>query len=98
MVDLVLNDSGLLIRSNDLVIGDSDNQNISDILNAEKGEFKRSVQIGVGANNLINSAIDIQAIKSIITLNLSLDGFNVSDVDITIDNSNLNIVPYATRT
>ena len=97
MVDLILNGNGLLVRSNDLVIGNSDNQNITDILTAEKGEFKRTPQIGCGANNFINSVIDYQNIKSIISLNLTLDGFLVTDVEINKTDEGLDIIPYAER-
>jgi hypothetical protein len=98
MKDLKLDSTGtLLIRANDLVIGESDNQNIADIIESEKGEFKRTPQIGVGSNNFINSPMDAENIKSIVTLNLQLDGFTVQDVEVEISGNDLVITPYAER-
>jgi hypothetical protein len=98
MKDLLLDSEGdLLIRDGDFVIGDSDAQNITDIIQSEKGEFKRSPQIGVGSNNFINSVIDVENIKSIVTLNLELDGFNVQNVEVSKVNDELTIIPYAER-
>ena len=97
MKDLLLDSDTLLIRNNDFVIGDSDSQNINDVLQAEKGEFKRTPQLGVGATNFINSPTDIQNIKSVVQLNLELDGFTVQEVIVEQTTDGLTIIPYAER-
>jgi len=97
MKDLILENRTLLIRNGDLVIGDSDAQNINDIMEAEKGEFKRTPEIGVGSNNFINGTRDSQNIKTITTLNLQLDGFIVKDVEVLKEGRDLIIIPYAER-
>lgn len=97
MKDLILDGNTLLIRNGDLVIGEADNQHITDILTAEKGEYKRNPEIGVGSNNFINSPIDVQNIKQIVSLNLELDGFTVQEVEVRKDGDTLTIIPYAER-
>jgi hypothetical protein len=94
---LLTEEQNLFIGNNDLKIGFSDDQNIYDILISEKGEYKRTPQIGVGANNLLNANIDIQAIKNNVRLNLEIDGFVVQDVEVTVDSDNYIINPICTR-
>jgi hypothetical protein len=97
MVDILLNESqGLVIKNNDLVVGESNDQNIYDILISAKGEWKRTPQIGCDANNFLNSPFDSQAIKNIVRLNLELDGFTVNEV-IVNNNDDIEIKPVATR-
>lgn len=98
MVDILLQENqNLVIENNDLKIGFSDDQNIYDILISEKGEYKRTPQIGCEANNFLNSVFDRQAIRNIVRLNLEIDGFNVEDVLVENNNDNIDIKPIAKR-
>jgi hypothetical protein len=97
MNDLLLSSTGdLLIVNGDLKIGFSDSQNIVDILQAVKGDYKRSPQIGLNAITFSNSNTTNSDIKAQVKLQLELDGFRVSDVKIDRTNG-LNIIPYAER-
>lgn len=98
MKDLLLNSDGdLLVRNGDLVIGESDNQNITDILQSAKGEYKRSPQTGLNAHNFLSGTGNEQDIKTQAKLQLELDGFRVKDINVTFADGNINIDPYATR-
>jgi hypothetical protein len=98
MDDILLTEGQeLVIKNNDLVIGDCDDQNIYDILISEKGEWKLTPQIGCNAINFINSPFDVQAIKNIVRLNLEIDGFKVNEIFVSNDNDNIEIKPVATR-
>lgn len=99
MNDIVLNSDGSLkIKGNDLVIGDCDGQNINDILNSNKGDYKMNPQIGVNAVSFANGATSPANIKAQVKLQLQLDGFNVSDVMVKTEaNGTINIIPYASR-
>lgn len=98
MVDILLNTDGdLLIRNGDLVVGNSDDQNVSDILQSQKGDYKRSPQIGLNAINFLSSTQNGQDIKTQVKLQLQLDGFTVQDVKITTVDKQLQIEPTVTR-
>lgn len=99
MNDLVLNsDSSFKTKSNDLVVGNCDGQNINDILNANKGDYKMNPQVGVNAISFSNGSTSPVNVKAQVKLQLQLDGFNVSDVMVKTEaNGTINIIPYATR-
>ena len=98
MIDIQFDeDMNFRIKNNDFVLGNSDDQNITDIMQSVKGDFKRNPQIGLNATNFSNSAISNADIKAQTKLQLELDGFRVKDVIVTRENGNINIVPYAER-
>lgn len=98
MKDLLLNSEGdLLIRNSDLVIGDSDGQNINDILQSVKGDYKRNPQIGLNAISFSNGTTSNADIKAQTKLQLELDGFRVKDIAIEKIDGVINITPYAER-
>ena len=99
MIDLLLDSQGdLKFKSNDLILGNSDNQNITDILQSVKGDYKRSPQTGLNAPIFTNSNATASDIKAQAKLQLELDGFRVKDVIVTRDSEgNINIEPYAER-
>ena len=99
MKDILLDSEGdLKYKSNDLVIGDSDNQNITDILQSVKGDYKRSPQTGLNAFIFTNSNTPNSDIKAQAKLQLELDGFRVRDIIVTKDQfGNINIDPNAER-
>lgn len=99
MKDLLLDSDGnFKFKRNDLVIGDSDNQNITDILQSVKGDYKRSPQTGLNAIRFNNGTTGITDIKNQAKLQLELDGFKVKQIIVTTDlEGQLNIEPYAER-
>ncbi len=99
MKDLLLDSDGnFKFKRNDLVIGDSDNQNITDIIQSVKGDYKRSPQTGLNAIRFSNGDTRDVDIKAQVKLQLELDGFNVTNIILTRDaDNNLNIEPYAER-
>lgn len=98
MIDYILDENGdYLIRDGQFVIGDSDKQNIFDILYSEKGEYKAHPEIGAGVGKLSHSPYEKETIKSLIKSNLVLDNFSVSDVKITTKDNVLIIDPIAIR-
>lgn len=99
MVDILLNSDGdLKYKNNDLVIGNSDNQNITDILQSVKGDYKRSPQTGLNAQTFTNSNTPISDIKAQAKLQLELDGFRVRDISVTRnEDGSINIESYVER-
>jgi len=97
MIDLLLDNDGELIVTTDLKIGFSDGQNINDILQSNKGEYKRNPQIGLNAVLFSNGNTPINDIKQQCKLQLELDGFRVKDVIVTKEGKDINIEPYAER-
>ena len=59
--DFLLNDNDeLIIENGDFKVGYSDNQNVDLLIRTPKGANKFHPQAGVGINNYINSALDVQ--------------------------------------
>lgn len=98
MKDLLLNEAGdFKIKDNDLAIGESDGQNINDILQSVKGDYKRSPQTGLNAIAFTNGNATTADIKAQAKLQLELEGFRVKDIIVTRVNGNITIEPYAER-
>jgi hypothetical protein len=98
MKDLLLNESGdFKIKDNDLSIGEADGQNINDILQSVKGDYKRSPQTGLNAISFLNGNASSADIKAQVKLQLELDGFRVKDIIIGRTKGNITIEPYAER-
>lgn len=78
----------------DFLINDSTNQDIYAILKAQKGQFYASPLVGVGADNYINSSIDVRAIRQEVRSQLEYDGFKVEKLDIlnTVDSFDINVI------
>lgn len=81
MQDILFTDN-LVIENGDLQIGESTNQHVEHVLIANKSEWKRNPEIGVGITNMLNSeeAMDflIEAKK-----NLEYDGMKVNNISFT---------------
>lgn len=87
--DLQLNTNGdLLVVAGNLVIGESDEQHIIDILSAYPGEYKQFPMIGVYIHRTVNGLID-GFIKRDIRINLESDGYVINKIEFT--ESELNI-------
>lgn len=81
--DIQLDETGdLLISNGNLVVGESDNEHIGEILRAYPGEYKQSPMIGVDIKRAINGAIDGN-VRRDIRLNLQADGLRVSNLVFT---------------
>lgn len=97
MDDLILVDGDLKIKNNDLAVGNGDAQQITDIIQSVKGDYKRNPQTGLNAVNFTSGNTLNSDIKAQTKLQLELDGFRVKDVDIIRENGNITISPYAER-
>lgn len=78
----------LLIKNGDFVIGDSDTQNIHDIINDNKGEWKQYTNVGLGIFYYLNSPLDRTSFKQQIALQLQSDGFNTQNMILSFNNTN----------
>ncbi|MCT2563957.1 oxidase [Chryseobacterium herbae] len=78
MKDFLFNDD-LQISNGDFVIGESDNQHQKHILQAFKGEFKKTPEIGVGIEQILNEdsfiPVMIEAKKM-----LEYDGMTINNI------------------
>jgi hypothetical protein len=83
MTDLLLDDTGdLSLSGNDFVFGLSDQQHQELLLLTEKGEWKESPLVGVGAMKFLESESTADLLREI-RLQFSNDGMNVNAISIT---------------
>jgi len=75
-------ETDLVIDLGDFVLADSDQQNVQDIINAYKGNYKEFPLIGVGIDTYRNSTPDPSELQSIVKKQLEADGFTVNSVTI----------------
>jgi hypothetical protein len=74
--DFKLESNILTIKNNDLVIGQSDQQHISDLINSHLGWYREFPLVGASASDYINSpASDIPKFESAIKESLKSDGY-----------------------
>lgn len=96
--DFALYGNDLRIQNGDLAIAESDSQHIADTLNAFPGWWKENPADGVGVFQYLNSAGQEQTLKRSIMIQLSSDGYNVSNPDVSINSAGqLYINPNATK-
>jgi len=81
MNDILIN-GDISIKNGDLVVGDSDGQNIEFIISAKPGQFYQFPTLGVGIVDEINSSISKQALKLKIKTNLETDNYRVNRIDV----------------
>lgn len=89
MRDFLLNNNSLQIRYGDFVIGDTDNQNCSLIVQYHPGHLKSDPTLGVGIDNMILGQITAE-FRKIISRELSNDGYKLKQLTFD-DNGNLQI-------
>lgn len=82
MEDILINDD-IRIKNGDLVVGDSNGQEIEFILSAKAGQFYQFPTLGVGIVDEINSSISKQELKLKIKNNLEADDNRVNRVDVS---------------
>lgn len=94
--DLALLGNDLLIQNGDLAISESDTQHIADTLNAFPGWWKENPADGVGVFAFFNSAGQEQTLKRNMQIQLSSDGYKVSNPQVSVTaTGQLNINPNA---
>jgi hypothetical protein len=90
--DILRDDDGdLLIKNGDFSIGESDQQHIKDILDAQQGEFKEFPLAGFGAINYIKKTITADEFKRDLKIQLNYDGYTNATIDTSKGIENLNI-------
>lgn len=91
ITDILFDETGedLLFVNGDLVIGESTEQHINDLMRGYKGDFRFAPQLGVGINTLLLDEIDEQEVKRLVRSELQRDGLTVETV--TIENGLLNV-------
>lgn len=78
------NTGDLLIIDGSLVIGPSDDQNVSVLISASKGEFKHAPALGVGIIDFVKKSSDTSDnLKRRIAVNLKADGYKVSRLSLS---------------
>jgi len=81
MKDIILGTGGdLLIVNGDLVIGDSTKQQAETLFLTEKGSFKESLEVGVGASGYLESESRSDLLREI-KVQFTNDGLDVSITD-----------------
>lgn len=82
----------------DLVIAESDNQHIQDILQSEPGWYKEFPQVGASVRKLLKARINVQKVTSLIKQQLEADGYQVNQPTVSINANGKTIVnPRAKR-
>jgi hypothetical protein len=75
-------DGDLLIKDNDLFIGNSDQQHQEDLLITEKGAIKQFLGTGVGIGKFLESE-DPAGLLREINIQFTADGMKVNEIKIT---------------
>ena len=83
--DFALQGNDILILNGDFAIAESDNQHIADTLNAFPGWWKENPADGVGIFAYTNSAGQEQALKRAIQIQLTSDGYKVTNPQVEVD-------------
>ena len=78
MKDFLFKDD-LQITNGDLAIGESDNQHQEHILKAFKGEYKKTPEIGVGIEQMLNEDSPVSFIIEA-KKNLEYDGMKIKNI------------------
>lgn len=86
MNDILIRDD-IEIKNGDLVVGDSDSQDVEFIITAKPGQFYQFPTLGVGIVDELNGSISKQALRLKIKNNLEADNRRVNKIEIkgTID-------------
>jgi len=82
-MDDILVNTDIRIKDGDLVVGDSDGQNIEFIITAKPGQFYQFPTLGVGIVDEIKGNISKQALRIKITSNLEADNYRVNRIDVS---------------
>ena len=81
--DFKLDSNVLVIKNNDLVIGESDQQHITDLINSHYGWFREFPLLGASASDYQNApSTDLPKFESAIKEALKTDGYQKKKVKI----------------
>lgn len=83
---MLLGDDGdLMVENGGLAIGQTDDQNVSMLISASKGEFKHAPALGVGMVDFIkkSSPSASEELKRRISVNLKADGYKVNRLNLS---------------
>lgn len=95
--DFDLKDNDLVFADGDFAIAESDQQHVSDTINAYAGWWKENPTDGVGIMLYQNSSLGLQKLSRKVKIELEKDGYKVSNPIIEFGQSGtLNIYPNAT--
>ena len=95
--DFALQGNDIVIQNGDFAIAESDTQHIADTLNAFPGWWKEAPQDGVGVLEYFNSAGQEQSLRRELQIQLTSDGYKVTNPQVTRDaNGKLIVNPNAT--
>lgn len=90
--DFLKDDAGdLRVITGDLVIGQSDQQHVEDIIYMQPGELKEFPLIGFGAINYIKRTMTTDEFKRDLKIQLDYDGYTNAAIDTSKGIENLNI-------
>lgn len=93
--DIQLSNNDLVIRNNDFVWGEADEQHVVDTINAFPGWWKEVPEDGVGILSYLNSIRQEQILAREIKLQLQSDNYVVSYPTVYINGTEMNINPNA---
>lgn len=79
ITDFIYNDT-LQLKDGDFLLEESEQYHISDIMEANKGEYRQYPLIGVGAANFLNSPTPLDEIRKRISVQLVYDNFKVEEI------------------
>lgn len=75
-IDFIQEQNVLVIKNGDLVVGESDQQHISDVINSHLGWYREYPLLGASASDYINApANDLPKFESAIKEALKSDGY-----------------------
>ncbi|MEI8111181.1 MAG: hypothetical protein WCH59_09350 [Chitinophagia bacterium] len=95
--DIALQNNDLYITSGDFAVIESDTQHIADTINSFPGWWKENPADGVGVFAYLNSSGQEQTLKRAIQIQLTSDGYKVSNPQVSTDASGqLTVTPNAT--
>lgn len=90
--DILTDDEGdLLFIDGDIVIGQSDQQHVLDIMDMQPGELKEFPLLGFGAINYLKRTITEAEFKRDLKIQLNYDGYDNPVIDTSNGIQNLNI-------
>lgn len=95
--DFALWGNDLLIQNGDFAIAESDTQHIADTINSFPGWWKQEPQDGIGVFAYLNSAGQQQSLKRQLMIQLTSDGYKVSNPQVETNQSGqMTVNPNAT--
>lgn len=73
----------IIIRGGDFLLGDSDDQHVSHIGEAEKGNYAQSPTLGVGIKRYLNSPLNSDNLSRDYRLELEKDGYRINSIKVS---------------